>query len=271
MKKTALIGLVGIAIISAAMLGCRTIGNIVDTKRVEIKSQISMPLFYTKSGTKADGIVDTNTFMYQRYFSQCEGLKDVKGLANIDGTWDYLAKSESDRKRCREAILETCKNGETPAITFCLSAQAGNTSFAGKMWNNATFPNVDADGLKEVTDLIKELCREGIAVFPCLYSDGGGPSWTKIGNANVMAGWKTVNDSIGQYVTGYVLSIESNEEAQSLDQLQKALAAMRTAMPGVPFMGTHMQFHKRSNPPRHVLLDGSLQQNYAKQRRFYPA
>lgn len=223
MKKL-MFGMIGAVIVSGVLLtGCATIKDIVvPVKRVEIKSQLAAPMFYVNSKN------------------------------SIDGTWDYLAKDEAARKVCRDAIKATCTGGETPAITFLLSAQDGNTSFARSMWNNATFPNVNSAGLKEVSSLIQELCKEGFAVFPCLYSDGGGPSWTKIGDAKVQAGWQTVAKEIAPYCNGVLLSIEANEAATSVGQLSSAVAAMKTAFPGVPMYGIHLQFHSMAHTATYI-------------------
>jgi len=160
-----------------------------------------------------------------------------------DGTWNYLSKSETDRKYCRDQIKAVAVRGEQPAIAFLLSP----SDEAGRIWN--PFPALNQSALKLVREAMRELCEENIAVFVTLYNDdpaGSMPKWWEIESYKVAWGeaWKEV----GQYVSGCILSIESNERTSSVGQLQHRIQIMSEAMPGAQIYGTHMAYLGRGLP-----------------------
>lgn len=229
------------------VLGSLTLGLILttgcatDPSAIKINKPISMPLFYDNGGIRA---TSNSEFTQERYFPKKNVVlryfseKNLKA-GNIAATWDYLSKSEAGKKKCREEIKATTKSGEIPAITFLISRN-------GESGPLGTFPNITDDQINQAKEMIKELVEEGIAVFPCLYVDdpsGSIPKWWEI--EKHMNSWIRVNNGIKKYVTGYILSIETNEKANSKNHIEGSITAMRAYMAGVDYYGTHMEFGKR--------------------------
>jgi len=153
-------------------------------------------------------------------------------------TWGYLSKPDYERAHLRKTIKDGAQSGETPAICFCLTPQNIN---AGVILDNMT---VSEEMLDYLEDRCKELVDDGVAVFPCLYVDDASPRWMEIEKHRPV--WEKVHSRIGKYVTGYILSIETNEYANSAAHIDGCLTVMRSAMPGADFYGTHLQW-KASN------------------------
>lgn len=149
-------------------------------------------------------------------------------------TWDYLSKPEYERAHLRETIKAGARSGETPAICFCLTPQNIN---AGVILDNMT---VTDEMLEYLENRCRELVSEGIAVFLCLYVDDSAPRWMEIEKHREV--WKRVHKRIGKYVSGYILSIETNEYANSVTHIDGRLKVMRDAMPGADYYGTHLQW-----------------------------
>ena len=194
---------------------------------IKINKPVSMPLFYDNGGVRSA----SDSFMQERYFSK----RNIT-TRGLDGTWNYLSKSEAGRKKCREQIKAATKSGEIPAITFLISRN-------GESGPLGSFPNVTDDQINQAKELIKELVKDGIAVFPCLYVDdpsGSMPRWTEI--EKHAPSWARVHNGIGKYVTGYVLSIESNELANNAEQIRGCINVIRVYMPGVDYYGTHLMW-----------------------------
>lgn len=148
----------------------------------------------------------------------------------VKGTWDYLAWTVTEQKQCRDQIKSGCVNDEIPAITI--------------------LAQVDGDYGKE---RITELVEDGIAVFICLYIDDPGGSqrrWWEIESHTEL--WKTMNDEIGDLVSGYILSIESTEKGD-YRRVENAINVMKDCCSGAQFYGTHLQWGTRwsssSNTP----------------------
>ena len=210
-----------------------TAGCITEPSAIKIDKPISMPLFYDNGGVRLASKANENSYMQCRYFSNIKA-------SSLDGTWNYLSKSEAGRKKCREQIKAVTKSSEIPAITFLLSRNGESGPLGG-------FPNVTDDQINQAKELIKELVEDGIAVFPCLYVDdpsGSIPRWTEI--EKHASTWARVHNGIGRYVTGYVLSIESNELANNVEQLRGCINVIRVYMSGVDYYGTHMMFGNSS-------------------------
>lgn len=226
MKKL-LFGLLTIGIM-LFLNGCNPDG---DPGAIKIDKPISMPLFYENAGIRS---LDEGSYLDKKYFSGVAGVKD--STRGVDSTWNYLNKSADGRKKCRDEIKAATKSGEIPAITFLISTEG----CGGPLSN---FPNVTDEQINQAAELIKELVKEGIAVFPCLYVDdpsGNIPNWTKI--EQHMAAWTRIHKGIGKYVTGYALSIESNELANNTEQIRGCINVIRVSMPDVDYYGTHMEF-----------------------------
>ena len=232
MKKLLLTFLIGLVL---SFNGCDPL----DPSAIKINKPISMPLFYNNGGVRSTSpdtlSADTSiSFMERRYFSKLKG-SNLKA-SNLDSTWCYLNKSEAGKKKCREQIKAVTKSGEIPAITFLIAVGDCGGPLGG-------FPNVTDDQINQAKEMIKVLVKEGIAVFPCLYVDdpsGSCPRWPDI--EKHMTIWTRIHNGIGRYVTGYVLSIESNELANNAEQLRGCINVIRVAMPGVDYYGTHMAF-----------------------------
>ena len=202
--------------------GCNPGG---DPSAIKIDKPISMPLFYDNGGIRAAD----SPYLQQKYFSTVKA-------GNVDATWNYLNKSEAGRKKCRDEIKAVTKSGEIPAITLLISTDGCAGPLNG-------FPNVTDEQISQATTMIKELVKNGIAVFPCLYVDdpsGSMPIWNAI--EKHMAVWTRIHNGIGKYVTGYVLSIETNERANNAEEIRGCINVIRVAMPGVDYYGTHMMF-----------------------------
>lgn len=166
----------------------------------------------------------------------------------IDMTWNYLSKSDPEKLHLRNHIKANAASGETPAIAFCLTPQNIN----GRLVDDKMLAVTDGM-LGYLTAKCKELVQDGIAVFPCLYVDDLVPRWWQI--ENHVGIWKRIHGRISKYVTGYILSIESNEYANNVEQLRGCIAVMRAAMPGVDYYGTHLQF--RANNGRYQWQGGA--------------
>jgi len=176
----------------------------VQVKPVKIGGHCYMPLFYNISGS-------------------------------IKMSWDYLRFPDSEKKLIRKQIKAGAASGETPAICFCLTPEGSN---GGLMLNNML--SVSDDALDWLELECKALVRDGIAVFPCLYVDDSIPRWWDIEKHAAI--WTRVHGRICKYVTGYILSIETNEAANSKAHIEGCINAMRAYMPGVAFYGTHLQW-----------------------------
>jgi hypothetical protein len=161
----------------------------------------------------------------------------AKANGQAEGTWNYLALDDAHRAQCRAQILAGAVDGEVPAITFCLTPN--DLTFG--LWG--TFPALNPDGLPVLRVRLEELIADGIAAMPCLYIDdpvGSMPRWWDI--AKQPDCWRAIHDAIGHLVTGYILSIESNERTSSVHQLASCVDTLRTLMPGVQYYGTHLQW-----------------------------
>ena len=152
-------------------------------------------------------------------------------------TWPYLSMPYGQQKRVRGRIKGMAKFVEQPAIALLLNPN----NEAGHIWNE--FPNVHKENLATAAQALRELVEDGIAVFATLYNDdpsGSMPRWWEI--EKYPAAWSEINKAIGSYVTGYILSIETNERCESVGQLQHCIYLMSIAMPGVELYGTHLQW-----------------------------
>jgi len=177
---------------------------------IKIKNSVSMPLFYKN-----------------------------QEVAKIDSTWNYNAKNDSERKALIKYIKSMQKSNETSAITFCLTP----SDVSGGLIDNK-MENINETVLNKLVENMKELVRAGIAIFPCLYVDDCAPRWYNIKEHTAI--WSKIHEKIRNYVTGYILSIETNEEAKSLSQIEDCIYTMRITMPGVDYYGTHLQWHSNN-------------------------
>ena len=156
----------------------------------------------------------------------------------IDMTWNYLSKSDPEKQHLRDHIKLNAANGETPATCFCLTPQNIN---GGVILDNMSV----TDGMLDYLEAkCKELVEDGIAVFLCLYVDDMAPRWWEIEKHT--ATWSRIYNRVRKYVTGYVLSIEANEYANNVGQLDGCIKVMRAFMPGADYYGLHLQW-KASN------------------------
>lgn len=156
------------------------------------------------------------------------------GASGLCSTWPYLAMGDADRQAFRDYVKREAKSGETPAICFLLTPhKEGGYILSDDMIVNPM-------RVKAATEKIKELVREGIAVFCCLYTDDDNPRWWLI--SDHVPAWKAVHKAFGRYVSGYCLSIETNEYAKSVGQLEGCIDVMRAAMPDAQHYTTHLQW-----------------------------
>ena len=172
------------------------------SERVKIKGAVCMPLFYPRDG------------------------------GGHRGTWDYLNKSLKEQDECRWWIKHLTAEGETPAIAFLLTPphQAGNIF--------TPWPYVNDDNIEYAREAIEKCVEDGIAVFPVLYTDDLPPWWYSIGDE--ITYWPHVHGVIGKHVNGYILSIETNEQARDVGTIQECIAMMESAMPDMDYYGVHM-------------------------------
>jgi len=151
------------------------------------------------------------------------------------GTWEYLSLDESLRNNTRAQIKAGVGEGETPAICFCLTP----SGVSGGLIDDKMLAVTD-DALAVLETKILELIDDGIAIFGCLYTDGGRPAWQSI--AAHRSVWRRVHTKIGHLVTGWILSIETNEAAPNVEQIRAGMADMRDMLPGADYYGTHLQW-----------------------------
>ena len=172
----------------------------------------------------------------------------------LEMTWNYLSWPTTMQAEIRSWIKSHKASNETPAITFCLTPRNINGGLIENDMNGLT-----PEKLNVLEDRCKELVKAGIAIFPCLYVDDSEPRWWQI-KKHVIA-WQTIHGKIGKYVTGYILSIESNEKAKSVGQLNDCINTMMVNMPGVDFYGTHLQW--TANNGRYSWKGGASTPNIA--------
>lgn len=202
-------------------------------KAIKLGDKVFMPLFYNYTSVSAlEEAVFKQSYIYNKYFKAA--------ATNIRATWDYMNKNEAERKFLRDFIKANAVNGETPAMTWCLSPYGvnGNT-----IPDNMSSVSVDA--LNVIEARCKEAVKDGIAVFLCLYVDDAVPRWFEIEKHKAV--WKKVHDRVGYLVTGYVLSIETNEYANNVGHIEGCINVMRSVMSGVDHYTTHLQFAAKNS------------------------
>lgn len=162
--------------------------------------------------------------------------RDTAG--SIASTWDYLSKSATEQAHCRKRILELKVGDEIPAICFLLSPSAeGGNLFT-------PWPTVNEANLDRAATVLKQTVKAGIACFACLYTDDKNPRWFEIGGHQEV--WKTVYAKIGKYLTGAVLSIETNEYARDRTQIETCIQIMKDCMPDFNWYGVHLNWLAKS-------------------------
>ena len=174
-------------------------------KPVKIGDHIFMPLFY----------------------------KNLTGA--LDTTWNYMSKSDAEKQHLRNYIKANVKSGETKATCFCLTPQNIN----GGLIDDKTLTVTDGM-LGYLESKCKELIEDGIAVFLCLYVDDSAPRWFAIESHKAL--WARIHGKVGKCVTGYILSIETNEYANSMSHIEGCINVMRSVMPGAAWYETHLQW-----------------------------
>lgn len=182
----------------------------VEPRAIHVSGRVFMPLFY------------------------------VNLSGRVDSTWDYLSKSFGEQKHCRAEIKRLAKPGEQAAIVFLLTPP----DEAGLIFS--PFPVLNDGNVKTAIAAIKALLKDDIAVFACLYADDRAPWWYNIYSHIEAGAWGRLHEKIGRYVTGYILSIETNEKAENVGQIERAIVSMKNAMPGAQFYGTHLQWKGKS-------------------------
>lgn len=151
------------------------------------------------------------------------------------GTWEYLALSDDLRANVRAQIKAGVGEDETPAISFCLTP----AGVSGGLCDDKMLAVTD-DALAVLETKLLELINAGIALFPCLYTDNAVPRWKEIAAHKTI--WKRVHGKIGHLVTGWILSGETNEEAQNVEEIRAAIADMKEVCPGADYYGTQLQW-----------------------------
>ncbi len=156
-------------------------------------------------------------------------------------TWNYLAMNDGARKSVRDYIRAQALYNETPAICFLLTPDDCNGGLVGNKMDMVT--DIAKD---ELHRKCKELVKDGIAIFACLYNDDPTPAmpkwWEIEKHKNI---WACLHGILKDYVSGYILSIESNEKADSKEHLEGCITFMRAVLPGAQFYGTHLQWQAR--------------------------
>jgi len=218
-------------------------------KKVKIGNRIFAPLFYSIAGMPAlfmSTADEISGYIYQKYFSK----KSLKGLdaSTIRATWDYMKKTEEERKFLRDYIKNRTLPDETPAITFILTPYEEN---------GHTIPDdmsgVSNDALNVIRAMCEENVKDGIAVFLCLYVDDHAPRWMDINNHREV--WKKVHKKVGDIVNGYILSIEANEKATSKGHIENCVNIIREVMPGADYYSVHLQW--KANNGRYCWTGGA--------------
>lgn len=176
-----------------------------DSRPIEIGDHVFMPLFF-------------------------------RGLSGqINSTWNYLAMDDTEKRHLREYITANAKPGETPAICFCLTP----SRISGGLIDDKML--AVTDGMLDYLEAkCKELLEDGIAIFFTLYVDDAAPRWWEIGMHQSV--WKRVSERVGKYATGAILSIETNEHAAGVGQIDACIQIMRGLFPGRQHYGTHLQW-----------------------------
>jgi hypothetical protein len=159
-----------------------------------------------------------------------------KANGAVSGTWEYLALPDPDKKAIRAYLKTNAKSGETPAITFCLTP----SNVSGGFLPNS-MAGVDAAQLDRLENECKTLIKDGVAIFLCLYVDASAPWWMQIEAHKGI--WSQVHGRTCKYASGVILSIETNEQAANLGHIEGCINVMRSAMPGLDYYGTHLQWH----------------------------
>ncbi len=154
----------------------------------------------------------------------------------LEATWDILNKDKQEIKFVSEYIKSGCPKGFQPSITFLLSPadEAGNIT-------DKNLVMINNDNLNKAIEKIQYFLDNGIAIFPCLYTDDKSPDWRDIGkHINI---WKTIHNKIKDYVSGYLLSIESNERFRNINILKDCLITMKSHLTDVEIYTTHLQYN----------------------------
>lgn len=154
----------------------------------------------------------------------------------LETTWDILNKDKNEIKFIVEFIKSTCPRYYQPAITFLLSPadEAGNIT-------DKNLVMINNDNLNKAIEKMKYFIDNNIAVFPCLYTDDKNPDWRDIEkHINI---WKTIHNKIKDCVSGYLLSIESNERFRDIKVLKDAFIVMKSMLSGVEIYSTHLQYN----------------------------
>lgn len=202
------------------------------------------------------GIEPSAVKLGDRVFAPLAYVSPTDGMAM---TWDYLNKSKSDQKYCREMILNMAQKDETPAIVFLLSPGYE----AGSAFDH--FPNINEANLAIVVEAIRECAWDGIAALGCWFTDD------KPANPVTREGWfyqienyqgvlQYVHARIGRYISGYCLSIESNEQCKTVSALQHYIHLMKKYMGNKP-CGTHLQWQSKGADGYVWNSDASTPQN----------
>jgi hypothetical protein len=179
-------------------------------ERVEIKGIVEAPLFYPYNG-------------------------------KVCGTWDYFSNSPEQRQAARDFIKAQCKPGNTPMITGLATSRGNN----GDIVDDAM--NVNESKLSDAKAICIETIKDGCGIVLTGFCDDADPRWRRI--ANYGTALKRIGEVLGPYVNIALLSIESDqkEDSGTADNITAGVAKLREYMPQVPKIGTHMQFHTRSD------------------------
>ena len=196
-------------------IGSSGIGSSVE--RIEITKMVYAPLFYPK-----------------------RGVTTCKAVGDVDGTWDWLKKSDEDRAWAIAWIKAHAPAGTQPMVTFLLSS-SGND---GGIMGGGT--SINDSALSAARDVCVATIKEGVALAGTLYCDDADPRWRDI--AKHATAWQTVNEKLGNLLSVALLSIESDEKEDDVNakNISAGVAKVKEYFPDVPLKGTHMQFHKRS-------------------------
>jgi len=143
--------------------------------------------------------------------------------------------SDSEISYIKNYILTYCPTGYQPSITFLLSPpdEAGNITD-----NNIS--NINNINLKKVINKIAYFGVNNIASIPCLYTDDKDPDWRSINNH--INNWKIIHNYMKNYISGYLLSIETNEKANNINNIRNAFNIMKNNLSGVELYSTHLQY-----------------------------
>lgn len=168
----------------------------------------------------------------------CVPLFYIDADGDITSTWNFLVKSKAHREAFYKFAKSIRAKGEVVGCAFLLTPPG-----ASGMW--LAFPvSLNKDGVAAARLVLREMSENGVAALATLYTDDDEPRFWHI--KEHLAGWAQLDFRVGELLSACLLSIESNEYAGSIGELQDYIEQIRRAMPTVGVYGTHLQWATRT-------------------------